>query len=111
MTAAGGAYLYIFIAGVAATAVWRYLGLYLSNGLSEDSVIIEWVRTVSTALVAGLVARTVLFPPGALAEVAIGVRVGAFAFGVAVYFLARHHLVGGILAGVTALVLAQYALR
>jgi Branched-chain amino acid transport protein (AzlD) len=102
--------LFIFIAGVVATAVWRLLGLYLSSGLAEGSALLEWVKAVSTALVAGLVARTVIFPPGALADINLTVRVGAFTLGVAVFFLARRHLGLGILSAASALILAQYAL-
>ncbi len=102
--------VYILVAGVAATVVWRLLGLFLSVGLSEDSPWLEWVKAVSTALIAGLVARTLLFPPGALAEVPLGIRIGAFALGVAVYFAARRHMGLGILCAALALILAQYAI-
>jgi hypothetical protein len=108
MTGPASTFLYILLAGVVATAVWRLLGLFLSTGLSEDSPLLEWVRAVSTALVAGFVARTVIFPPGALAEVDVAVRVGAFALGIAAFFLARRHLGIGILAAAGALILAQY---
>jgi Branched-chain amino acid transport protein (AzlD) len=109
MNGAAAPIIYILVAGVAATAVWRLLGLFLSAGLSEDSAWLEWVRAVSTALVAGLIARTVLFPPGALAAVEPGIRVGAFVLGVAVYFAARRHMGLGILCAAVALVTAQYA--
>lgn len=110
MSASTATFLYILIAGVAATAVWRVLGLFLSAGVSEGSALLEWVKAVSTAIVAGLVARTVFFPPGALADVPLGVRLGAFAFGVAVYFLARRHLGLAIISATSALVLAKYVL-
>ena len=110
MSGSAATFIYILVAGVGATAIWRLLGLFLSTGLSEDSPVIEWVKAVSTALVAGLVARTVLFPPGALADVDPAIRLGAFGLGVAVYFLARRHLGLGILTGVSALAVAQYAL-
>jgi hypothetical protein len=110
MIGSAATFLYILVAGVGATAIWRLLGLFLSSGLSEDSPLLEWVKAVSTALVAGLVARTVLFPPGALADIDPAIRVGAFTLGVAVFFLARRHLGLGILSGVLALILAQYAL-
>jgi hypothetical protein len=111
MTGSGPTFLYIFVAGVAATAVWRLLGLFLSSGLSEGSALLEWVKAVSTALIAGLVARTVIFPPGALADIHLLIRVGAFAFGVAVYLAARRHLGFGILSAAGALILAHYALE
>lgn len=110
MTGSLPAFLYILIAGVAATAVWRLLGLALSRGLAEDSPLLEWVRAVSTALVAGLVARTVMFPPGALAEVELAARVGAFALGIALYMLGGKRLGLGVLGAALALLTADYAL-
>ena len=110
MIGSAGTFLFIFVAGILATAVWRLLGLFLSSGLSEESAFLEWVKAVSTTLVAGLVARTVIFPPGALADIHLSTRVGAFALGVAVYFLSRRHLGLGILSAVSALILAQYTL-
>lgn len=100
----------VLFAGVAATAVWRLLGLFLSAGMSEDSALLEWVKAVSSALIAGLVARTVLFPPGALAEIPLAIRVGAFVLGLAVFYLGRRHLSLGIACGFSALILAHYAM-
>lgn len=104
MIATGNVMVYIFVAGVAATAIWRFAGFALSAGLSEEGPVIQWVRSVSTALIAGLISRIILFPPGALADMAPAVRLGAFGFGVAVYFLARRHMGFGVLAGASALV-------
>jgi hypothetical protein len=104
MSAAGNSMLYIVVAGIAATAVWRLAGVFLSSGFSEDSAIIAWVKAVSMALVAGLVARIVLFPPGALADISLLVRLAAFALGIAAFFLGRWNMGLGILAGTTSLV-------
>ncbi len=109
MIAPTGVMPYIFIAGVAATAVWRLGGVVLSSGLSEDGPIVSWVKAVSTALVAGLIARIVIFPPGSLADVSLAVRVGAFCLGVGVYFLARRHLGAGVLTGTLTLLAAHLA--
>jgi hypothetical protein len=103
--------VYILVAGIAATAVWRLIGLFLSVGVSEESAWLEWVKAVSTALIAGLIARTVLFPPGALADVSPAIRVGAFALGIAVFFAARRHMGLGILCAAAALIAAQYAVE
>lgn len=107
MIANGDVMLYIFVAGVAATAVWRLTGLFLSNGVSEDGAVIAWVKAVSTALVAGLIARIVIFPPGALADVDMAVRIGAFALGVGVFYLARRHFGIGVLSGTLVLLAAH----
>jgi hypothetical protein len=108
MSGLDNAMLYIVVAGIAATAIWRMAGVLLSTGFSEDSAIIAWVKAVSMALVAGLIARIVLFPPGALADVSLAVRVGAFAFGCAAFFLARWNMGAGILAGTLALLAAAW---
>lgn len=107
MSPAENSFLYILIAGVAANAVWRLGGLALSSGLSEEGPVIAWVKAVSTALVAGLVARIVTFPPGALAEINTPVRIGAFALGIAVYYAARRHMGLGILAATLSLITAH----
>lgn len=103
------ALVYILVAGVAANAVWRLAGLVLSSGLSEEGPVIAWIKAVSTALVSGLVARIVIFPPGALADISTPVRVGAFALGVAVYYLTRRNMALGIL-GATGCLVAVHSL-
>lgn len=103
-------YAYLFLAGFCVTQPWRYLGVFLSRDINEDAEILVWVRAVSTALVAGLVARMVLLPAGALASVPLMVRTGAFLLGLGVYFLARKSLAAGIFSGAAALICVQYLL-
>ena len=101
-------YLFIIVAGFAATDVWRYLGVFLSARINEDSEILRWVRAVATALVAGLVARLIVFPVGDLASAALSVRLAAAAIGIAAFFVLRRNMLGGILAGETALIVTLY---
>jgi branched-subunit amino acid transport protein len=95
--------LYILVAGVLMTVVWRFAGLALSSGLKEDSPVFRWVGFVSTALVSGLISRLVIFSPGALADINMLTRLAAFAIGVLIFFVARRHLGIGVLAGVASL--------
>lgn len=95
--------LYIFLAGVLMTIVWRFAGLALSSGLEEDSPLFRWVGFVSTALVSGLISRLVIFAPGVLADIDIVVRLIAFASGIVIFLLAKRHLGIGVLAGVATL--------
>ena len=104
------AYLWLFLAGFCATQPWRYLGVILSVNIETGSEVLVWVRLVSTALVAGLVARMLLLPAGALASVPVGIRLGSFLFGCCIYFLARKSLAAGVFSGGAMLVLAQYFL-
>ncbi len=101
-------FVFIFLAGFLATEPWRFMGAALSRNLNAESEILIWVRAVSTALVAGLVARMVLFPVGALESVPLGVRLGAFALGVATFFIAGRIMALGVAAGATAILVGQY---
>jgi len=109
---AGGwaSYLWLFIAGFMVTAPWRAMGVYLARNLDIESELFKWVRAVSIALVAGLVARMVIFPSGALRSVASPLRLGAFLGGVAVYYVARRSFGLGILAAALLLLAGQVLL-
>lgn len=103
-------YAALFFAGFMVTAPWRAMGVYLARNLDTDSEIFLWVRAVSTALVAGLVARMLIYPSGALALVPSPLRLGAFVAGIAVYYLARRSLGLGIMAGVAVMLAGQFLL-
>ena len=102
-----GGYLTLFLAGFLATEMWRWLGLAAGSRLDVGGAPFRWVRAVATALVSGLVARMVLFPAGALAEVALLVRLVAFAGGVALFLLFRRNVAAGVGAGAALLMVAQ----
>ena len=51
----------------------------------------------------------ILFPAGALANVPLAIRIGAFAGGLALYFLARRNLAVGVVGGALLLMAAQFA--
>jgi hypothetical protein len=103
-----GGYLTLFLAGFLATEVWRWLGLAVGSRLDVAGAPFQWVRAVATALVAGLVTRMLLFPTGALTEVALGVRLGAFAGGVLLYFLLRRSLAAGVGGAALLLMVGQW---
>ena len=102
-----GGYLTLFLAGFLATEIWRWLGLAVGSRLNVGGAPFQWVRAVATALVSGLVARMVLFPAGALVDVALVVRLVAFAGGVALYLLFRRNVAAGVGAGAGLLMVAQ----
>lgn len=85
-------WLTLAVAGTAANDVWRVAGVLLSRGVDPASPIMLWVKDVSTALVAGLVARMLLAPAGQLAAVSDVVRFLAFGTGAAAFFLSRRNL-------------------
>jgi hypothetical protein len=89
-------YLFILVAGFAATDVWRFLGVYLGDKLSEDSDLLVLVRTMATALVAAIIGNLIVFPGGALAHTSLGLRIAAAALGFVAYLASGRRMVVGI---------------
>ncbi len=102
-------WLTLAIAGTAANDIWRMAGVALSRGVDPQSPLMMWVKDVSTALVAALVARMLIAPAGALAGISGGVRLLAFASAAAVYLLSRKRLAVALACG-EAVFLAGHAL-
>ena len=68
-------YLLLILVGYLPNEIWRVLGLVLARGLNEDSEIVVWSRGVATAILAGVIAKLILFSAGALASIPLTVRV------------------------------------
>ncbi|MCW2307257.1 AzlD domain-containing protein [Rhodobium gokarnense] len=90
--------VYILIAGAFATGIWRVLGVVFAGNVREDSEIFRWVRAVATALIAGIIARLILFPSGALALAPLWLRIGAAGTGFAIAMKGKKWAFVGILA-------------
>jgi hypothetical protein len=97
-------YLALLLIGFLPSEAWRWLGIVIGRGLSEESEIILWVRAVATALVAAVVARIVLFPPGALAAVPVEVRVVALGCGFLAFLVIRRSAFAGVIVGEAVLI-------
>lgn len=104
-------WLTLAIAGTAANDIWRACGLWLSRGVNPNGPVMVWVKDVSTALVAALIARLMLQPIGSLATIGGTVRLIAFITGVAAYLLSRRSLVVGLAAAEAAFFAANFALH
>jgi hypothetical protein len=102
-------YLALLLIGFLPSEVWRWLGIVLGRGLDENSEIILWVRAVATALIAGVVVRIVLIPPGALASVPLSVRLVALGGGFLAFLLIRRSAFAGVLAGEALLIAGALA--
>ena len=60
-------YLAVFVFAFLPTEIWRWLAVAFARKIDPDSPALEWVRAVATALLAGVVAKLIIAPPGALA--------------------------------------------
>jgi len=87
---------------------WRLISVFLARGLDEHSPWLIWIRAVATALLAGVVAKLLLSPNGALAALPLWARVGPLALGMAAFFVFRRSVFAAILVGQAAIISAGY---
>jgi hypothetical protein len=103
------AYLLLVLVGFLPNEIWRVLGLVVAHGIDEESELFVWARAVATAVLAGVIAKILLFPPGVLADVPLVVRLGAIACGLLAFLLVRRSVFAGVAAGEVALMLGALA--
>jgi hypothetical protein len=101
-------YLVLIGAGFLPNEIWRMLGIVVAHGLDESSELVIWVRAVATALLAGVVAKIILFPPGGLADVSLTVRLCAIGLGFLAFLLVRRSVLAGVLAGEAVLIAGAF---
>ena len=103
-----GPYLVLILVGFLPNEVWRLIGLATARGLNEDSQLVIWSRTVATALLAGVIAKLILFSSGELAGIPLPVRVGAAVCAFIAFAAMKRSVFAGVLAGEAALLLGGY---
>jgi Branched-chain amino acid transport protein (AzlD) len=101
-------YLVLVLLGYLPNEVWRVLGLVLARGLNEDSEVVVWSRAVATAILAGVIAKLIVFPPGALLAIPLSIRVGAVVFGFLAFVAVKRSVFIGVAAGEAALLLGGF---
>jgi hypothetical protein len=101
-------YLVLVLVGFLPADIWRLLGVIVGGGLDEESELLVWVRTVATAILAGVIAKILFFPPGSLAAIPLSVRLAAIGCGFAAFLLARRSAFAGLAVGEGVLIAAGY---
>jgi hypothetical protein len=104
-------YVAMVLVGFLPNEVWRWLGIVMARGLDERSEVVVWVRAVATAILAGVIAKLTLFPPGALAEVPLTARLAAVAIGFVAFMAFRRSVFAGVVVGEAVLVGSALLLR
>lgn len=72
-----------------ATYVWRASGMLIASRLHPDSPLSRWFACVAYAVLAGLIARMIVIPEGALADAPLPDKLIALACGFAAFFLSK----------------------
>lgn len=101
-------YMALVLFGFLPSEFWRLLSVFVARGIDPNSQVLEWVRAVSTALLAAVIAKIIFVAPGALGEVPLALRIGAMGVGLAVYLVMRRSVIFGVAAGVAATILAAW---
>ncbi len=92
-------YLLLILVGYLPNEMWRVLGLVLARGLNEDSEIVVWSRAVATAIIAGVIAKLILFSSGALLTIPLTVRVVAAVCGFLAFLAVKRSVFAGVAVG------------
>jgi len=97
-------YLALILFAVLPTEIWRWLAVAFARRLDEESRLLAWVRAVAMALLAGVVAKLMFTPTGALAAMPAALRFSALAAALAVLAFNRNRILAAVLAGETVLI-------
>ena len=97
-------YIVLVLVGFLPADVWRLLGVIVGRGLDEESELLVWVRAVATAVLAGVIAKILFFPPGSLATMPLSVRVTAIVCGFLAFLLVRRSVFTGLAVGEAVLI-------
>jgi hypothetical protein len=103
-------YLVLVLVGFLPADVWRLLGVIIGRGLDEQSELLVWVRAVATAVLAGVIAKILFFPPGSLAAMPLWIRLAAIGCGFAAFLVVRRSVFAGIATGEAVLLAAGFFL-
>jgi hypothetical protein len=101
-------YFVLVLVGYLPNEVWRALGLVLARGLDEDSEVVVWSRAVATAILAGVIAKLILFSTGALDTIPLWVRVAAAVCGFLAFLVGKRSVFVGVVAGELALLIGGF---
>ena len=84
--------LVIFVTSVA-TYLSRFIGVLSSEKIKETSKIYRWFNCLAYSTLAALIARMIIFPSGALAEVDYPIRIIVLISSILIFYLGKRNLV------------------
>ena len=103
-----GPYVMLILVGFLPNEVWRLFGLVMARGLDEGSELVIWSRAVATAILAGVIAKLILFSTGELAGIPLSIRFGAAVCAFVAYVVLKRSVFAGVIAGEAALLLGGF---
>ena len=76
-----------------ATYLSRFLGVVSSESIKETSKLFRWFNCLAYSTLAALIARTIVFPAGALMETSYFIRFIIVLVSLIIFFLSKRNLV------------------
>ena len=76
-----------------ATYISRFLGVLSSVKIKETSKIFRWFNCLAYATLAALIARTIIFPVGALSDASYFSRILVVFFSLGIFFITKKNFV------------------
>ncbi len=76
-----------------ATYMSRFLGVVSSEKIKETSKLFRWFNCLAYSTLAALIARTIIFPAGALSEIDYLIRIIVIVLSIGVFYLTKKNLV------------------
>ena len=85
--------VYAIIVTSLATFLCRFLGALTSEGIKETSKLFKWFNCLAYATLAALIARTIIFPAGVLADASYYSRSIVVFLSLFVFFISKKNFV------------------
>ena len=76
-----------------ATYLSRFLGVISSKKIKETSKIFRWFNCLAYSTLAALIARTTIFPSGALDEVSNSIKLSVIVASLLIFYYSKKNLV------------------
>ena len=85
--------VYAILVTSLATFLSRFLGALTSEGIKETSKVFKWFNCLAYATLAALIARTIIFPAGVLADASYYSRLIVVFLSLFVFFISKKNFV------------------
>ena len=76
-----------------ATFSSRLLGAFSSKDIKETSKLFRWFNCLAYSTLAALIARTIIFPVGALSDASYLIRISVVLFCLFIFFISKRNFV------------------
>ena len=85
--------VYAILVTSLATFLSRFLGAITSEGIKETSKLFKWFNCLAYATLAALIARTIIFPVGALMDASYLSRLLVVLLSLGIFFITKKNFV------------------